>query len=223
MRKLKLLIALIIIATSSWAQEGQFYQFVLRHETKVKGSKIFIKDLVNKGKENQIDVNSIFKEATDYYFATFSGNKEKHIQNHISWTKESPIFTRASSEADADVVMGGFFTLTTKVDLEEKLLYERQANVGGAIPYYEIRQTNNTYLQLIISYTYKDKSVDYDTITITNSYERKPQTKYQSIENLLEKTKGKLQAELSVLVRFYETNRYSFSCSLRCLCANGTL
>jgi hypothetical protein len=201
-----LIILLVLLSVSDvYAQQGQFYQFILLKETKVLGSNIFYAGLTNNGDEKQIDVNQYVKDQVNFFLKTYSGNAEKKIQNHISWTT-NPLFQMVNDANEADVVIAGYYTIKTGSLVEEKLFYERQTNVGGAIPFYEIRQTNSASIQIVISYTYKDKTVDYDTITISNQYERKPNTTYKSIDDLLKKAESDLKMQLYKCFTFYKPN-----------------
>ncbi|MCF8294969.1 MAG: hypothetical protein K9I34_02800, partial [Bacteroidales bacterium] len=166
MRKILVTGVILLFCIVLQAQEGQFYQFRMKNETKLQGSRIFIKDLENKGKDNRLDVNDLYREESNRYFSVYSGNKDKNIQNHVAWMKDAPLFTRAGSEAEADVVISGTYVLDAQTNVEENLYYERQSNVGGAIPYYEIRQTNRVSIEVIVSYRYKDKTTKYDTIQV---------------------------------------------------------
>lgn len=201
-----IVITLVVSAFSLSAQEGYFYQFKKKSDTKVKGSKIYYKNLENKGENQSINVNEIIKSNLDFYFKTWSGNAKKKVQNHISWTT-NPLFEKADKEEEADVIISGNYEITTDVSIKEKLFYERKQSVGGAIPYYEIRQTNMASVEIVISYTYRDKSVVYDTISIVNKYERKPNTKYQSIEQLLTKCDKTLNLKVYNTFAFYTTEK----------------
>lgn len=207
MKKLSLIITIIscfvLVSQIAIAQQGQFYQFLYKNDTKIKGSKIHFAGLKNIGNESHIDVNQMTKDNVDFFTNTYSGISEKKIQNHISWTR-NPMFEIVENESEADVIIGGHYKIKTHMDIEEKVFYERQSNVGAPIPYYEIRQTNKVDVEVVISYTYKDKSTDYDTITISNSYERKPKTTYKSIEDLLEKAEKSLGSKLYHTFHFYE-------------------
>ncbi|MBN2746718.1 MAG: hypothetical protein JXR34_08320, partial [Bacteroidales bacterium] len=155
MNNIKQLIALtfiMLLVMSGYSQEGYFYQFKQISETKVRGKKIFFKPLQNTGKESQIDINALIEENLKACYKTYSGIEKKKIQNHISWTRE-PMFEKLTTESGADVVVSGTYYIKTDVAIEEKLFYERQSNVGGALPYYEIRQTNKAEIQVIITYT----------------------------------------------------------------------
>ncbi len=185
------------------AQQGMFYQFKFKNETKLKGHKIYYENLTNNGDNMQINVNKILQKQLSFLFNTYAGISKKKIQNYISWTRDYPLFEKVNTATEADVVVGGHYIIKTYVDIEEKLAYERQTNIGGAIPYYEIRQTNTAEIHLVISYTYKDQSIYYDTIDIVKAYERKPKTKYVSLEQLLEKCQNTLSVKSSELFRFY--------------------
>jgi hypothetical protein len=204
----KLLIAVMFlfqIATLS-AQQGSFYKYSFIKETKVKGPKIFYENLENTGGNSNIDVNKIIHKRVDFFFKTYSGTEKGNIQNHVAWTRDKALFEKVNSKADADVVIGGHYEILTHVDVEEKLFYERQSNVGGSIPYYEIRQTNTAEVNVVISYTYKDKFVDYDTIHIVKSYERKPKTKCRSIDELVAACEESLELQSYSLFKFYEVD-----------------
>lgn len=184
------------------AQSIEYYQFKLNKETKIRGSKIFYEGLKNKGEESQIDVSKIAMNYLEFYFYTYSGVKKKKIQNHISWMTNQR-FEKAKDKASADVIVGGYYIIKTGANVEEKVFYERAQNVGGSIPYYEIRQTNRAEVTAVISYTYKDKSVAYDTINCAFEYERKPKTKYKSIDDLLAKCEKELGNKFSNTFNFY--------------------
>ncbi len=206
MSNIKHLIALtftMLLLVNGFAQEGYFYQFKQKSETKIRGKKIYFKPLQNTGKELQMDINALIEENLNVCYSTYSGIEKKKIQNHISWTRE-PMFEKLTSESGADVVVSGTYYIKTDVAIEEKLLYERQSNVGGALPYYEIRQTNMAEIQVIITYTYSDKSSDTDTIFVSADYERKPDTKYKSVDDLLKSCESKLKTELYHTFYFYE-------------------
>jgi len=206
-RKIRLFILSMLLFQfgGAIAQQGKFYQFKLIKNTKVRGSKIFYEGLKNRSEESQIDVDRIIHKNIDFFINTYSGNKKKKIQNHIAWINKS-LFDIVNSAADADVIIGGYYLITTNVDIQEKLFYERQTNVGGAIPYYEFRQINTAEVEVVISYTYKDKSVEYDTIQIVKQYERKPNTKYVSVNQLLERCEKKLVLVSDKLFRFYSAD-----------------
>lgn len=184
------------------AQSVEYYQFKLERETKIRGSKIFYEGLKNNGDESQIDVGKMAEDYLGFYFNTYSGIKKKKIQNHISWMTNQR-FEKAKDKASADVIVGGYYIIKTGANVEEKLFYERAQNVGGSIPFYEIRQTNRAEVTAVISYTYKDNSVAYDTINCAFEYERKPKTKYKSIDDLLAKCKKSLETELYNTFKFY--------------------
>ena len=206
-RKLTVLVFTILLFQfgGAMAQQGKFYQFKLIKETKVRGSKIFYKGLENRSKESQIDVDGIIQKKVGLFTRTYGGIEKKKIQNHNAWTK-NPLFEMVNSTEVADVIIGGYYLINTHVEIQEKLFYERQTNVGGAIPYYEIRQTNAAEVEVVISYTYKDKSVDYDTIRIVKQYERKPNTKYISVNQLLERCEKELVLVSDNLFRFYSAD-----------------
>lgn len=202
--KLYLTAVLFLISFNSnvVAQSFEYEQFKLEKETKIRGSKIFYDGLKNQGDESQIDVSKIAEKYLGFYFNTYSGVAKKNIQNHISWTN-NPLFEKANDKASADVIVGGYYIIKTGADIEEKIFYETVQNVGGAIPFYEIRQINKAEVTAVISYTYKDNSADYDTITRTYEYERKPKTKYKSIEDLLAKCEESLKIDFYSTFKFY--------------------
>lgn len=187
------------------AQSIQCEQFKFDTETKIQGSKIFFEGLQNKGDESQIDVSGIVEEYMKFYFHSFSGVEKKKIQNHVSWTV-NPLFSKVNDKESADVVVGGYYIIKTATDIEEKLLYERVQNVGAAIPYFEVRQINRAEVMAVISYTYKDNSVDYDTINTAYEYERKPKTKYKSIDDLLANCESSLKSALYKNVHFFSVD-----------------
>lgn len=155
------------------AQNIKDGRYTLTKETKIRGSKIFYEGLKNQGDESQIDVSKIAEDNLQFLFK-------------MTWS-HNPLFEKANDKASADVIVGGYYIIKTGADIEEKIFYETTQNVGGAIPFYEIRQTNRAEVMAVISYTYKDNSVDYDTISYIYEYERKPKTEYESIEDLLAK------------------------------------
>jgi hypothetical protein len=201
--KIICLLALSFLSISSlYAQQGQFYQFSLDKETKIRGSKIYFQEFANKGVESQIDVNALAKSYIDFYFKTYSGVAAKKIQNHISWTR-NPRFEAVNSQAEADVTIGGHYQIKTNAGAGEQLFFEQGNSVGGAIPYFESRQLNTAEVTVIISYTYKNKEVDYDTIFIQEESERKPGKKFLSVEDLLADCESKLKSNLYKTFTFY--------------------
>ncbi len=185
------------------AQSFQYEQFKFIKSTKIRGPKIFFNGLENTGEGTQIDISKMVEDYLGFYFATHNGVAKKKIQNHISWMTK-PLFEKTNDKSSADVIVGGSYSIATNAEVEEKLLYERAQNVGGAVPYYEIRQINRVEIIVVISYTYKDKTVDYDTLRCVSEYERKPGTKYKSIDDLLVKCQKSLKTKLYDNFRFYD-------------------
>ncbi|MDY0103050.1 MAG: hypothetical protein RBS07_08915 [Lentimicrobium sp.] len=202
-KKIVSLLAFSFISIAAlYAQQGQFYQFSLDKETKIRGSKIYIQEFANKGAESQIDVNALVKSYTSSYFATYIGVAAKKIQNHISWTC-NPRFEAVNSQVEADVTIGGYYQIKTSASVGEKLFYERGNSVGGAIPYFETRQLNSAEVMVLISYTYKDNAVDYDTIFIQKESERTPGKKFLSVEELLVDCESNLKRDFYHIFPFY--------------------
>lgn len=205
MKKLIIISILLLVSFSySIAQQGNFYQFKLTGETKLKGDKVFIEDLVNEGDETPLDINNLFKERLETHLKPYGkGNKKA---KNFNATSHEGFFKKTDNKEDANVVVGGTYFIETNSDVEEKLFYETQTNLGAAIPFYEIRQKNSVKIQLAISYTYKDNSTVYDTIYAEKYSERKPGKKFYSIEELLEDCEKNISSDLYRLFSFYETN-----------------
>jgi hypothetical protein len=191
-----------LLLTELYAQQGQFYQFSLDGETKIRGSKIYVQNFTNKGTESQIDVNALAKTYIDFYFATYSGVAAKNIQNHISWTR-NPRFEAVNTITEADVIIGGHYQIKTNAGGGEQLFFEQGNSVGGAIPYFESRQLNTAEVTVIISYTYKNKEADYDTIFIQKESVRTPGKKFLSVEDLLADCESKLKSNFYKTFTFY--------------------
>lgn len=201
-KKLLFAFAFILTIPAIYAQQGEFYQFSLEKETKVRGSKIYFEGFTNKGTENQIDVHTLAIPNIAMFYYTYSGVKAKKIQNHISWTTH-PLFEEVTNPTEADVIIGGSYLIKTKEEVEENLYYEKANSVGGAIPYYETRQINSAGINVLIKYTYKDKTTDYDTINVQFDSERKPGTKLLSINDLLAKCESSLKSGFYNTFKFY--------------------
>jgi tetratricopeptide (TPR) repeat protein len=190
------------------AQQENYAIFSLKHPTKLRGEKIFYKPMVNKGDKTSIQVDSIlhdrFVKLTTYYFPSY----EKST-NVNAWSRK-PLYTAVASEAEADMVLSGHFVIKAKSEISEQKFFETSSALGSPLPYYEVRPRNELSAEVVITYTYADKSMDTDTIVVFLESERKPKAKFHSLNELSAECDRKIKAEAYPLFHFIEQDKFFF-------------
>ncbi len=174
------------------AQKVALYTYQLGHPIKLKPGKIYIKPLTNKGDKTSIDVNAYLLETFTYCFEPI-GDADKDNPN--VWSKQI-WFQQTDQISEAQVVISGSYQISAKTEVEQYQFYESNTALANPIPYFEVRPKNKVDAEIIISYQYADKSMDYDTIRYSDESERKAGRKMKSLASMIETCDKNLKYEI---------------------------
>ena len=180
-RKLLFILLAIFSVVAAKAQKEEFYVAQLRNPTFLKGPKLFLKPLINNGKEDFIDVNAHLQELFDKRTA------QKEVKPNVNQLASGQLFVAAASAEEADCVIDGSYTLSKSAEVEEKEFIESNNNLESPIPYSEWRQINKAEVLVLLSFAYPDGNSNTDTIHQLELFENKKGKKYLSPDDLAQK------------------------------------
>lgn len=179
------------------AQKVELYTYQLQHPIKLKAGKIFVKPLMNKGKETNLDINAYLSETLTDFFKPIS----EHNTN--VWSRES-WFEQTNNQSEAIVTISGSYKIEANTVVEQYQFYETHAALANPLPYFEVRPKNKVEAEVIISYQYTDKSMDYDTIRYSEESERKAGRKMKNLASMIESCDGSLKRDIRGLFHWVD-------------------
>jgi len=186
-------LTLMIFALTVSAQKVAFTSYQLEHPIKLKGGKILFNPLKNNGKETSIDINGYVQQALDKKFKPVSGSPET---NPFVWVTK-PWFEKATNAKEASVVVSGSFKISAETEIEQHQFYETWSALSNPIPYFEVRPKNKVVAEVIISYQYTDKTMDYDTISYNEESERKAGRRMKGLMDMVKTCENTLKYEIN--------------------------
>jgi tetratricopeptide (TPR) repeat protein len=196
-----IIVTLLLTSNLCLAQQVKSVSFALEHTIPFKGDKVFLPDAKNLGKTNQSLIDEAIQKEFRNVFKHFSATPFKGAVNFNVWSLK-PLFTETTNKEDAGTIIGISFEESINELKEEKLYYEKGTFPGGAVPYYETKQTNSSSIRVIIDYRYSDKSTHCDTLFAFKESASKEGKKLKSADALLSECKTEIINELSKQLDF---------------------
>jgi len=176
-----ILLLLLGFSGTLFAQKEEFSIAGLKNKTLLKGPTIFFEALENRGSQEFVGVNERLQELVDKRTEAISDNPNR---NRLVL---GDLFTKAADKESAAVVISGYYQAGSGSDRNELALFETGANMGNPIPYFEWRITNRATLEVVLTFSYADGSMEQDSLWIDESSEQRAGRKLKSVKDL-EKT-----------------------------------
>lgn len=196
-----ILLTLLLSSNPGLTQQVKSVSFALEHTIPLKGNKVFLTPVKNLGNTSQSSIDEAIIKEFKEIFKHFSSTPSKGAVNFNAWSLK-PLFAETSNKEEASTIIGISFQETINESKEDLLYYERGSFPGGAIPYYETKQTNSSSIEVIIDYRYSDKSTHSDTLFAKKESISKEGKKLKPTEALISDCKTEIINELSKQLDF---------------------
>jgi len=171
---------LILFSGILLAQKEEFTVYALKNATLLKGPSVYFEPLENKGTNDFVDVN---ESLLDLFNKRTKTPDEYTNRNQLVY---GGLFQAATDPLSADVILSGYFTAESFSTRDEVAFVESGTPIGSPIPYFEWRVTNKASLDVVLSFTYPDGTVAYDSVRILKESEQKPGKKLKPLKELEE-------------------------------------
>lgn len=193
MKKYFLLGAMLFFVSALFGQQAEFYRFKLKNESPLR-HKIYVEPFVNKGNNNDIDVNKIVTERFSTPFS-YSIKGDKKTRNVNAWSHQKR-FVPVDNPNDADVIISGTYLYNKGTETKEKLYKEKSGAYACHIPFSEPLTSNRSELTAIFKFQYKDNTSVTDTIHILNESQGGTGKVFKSVAELEEKSKSYFKSRM---------------------------
>ncbi len=184
-----------------FAQKEQFTVYSLKNNTLLRGPSIYFVPLENKGTKDFVDVNGRLQQL----FARRT--QEPSDQPNRNQLVFGGLFQAATDPHTADVIVSGHYIAQSGSERDERAFVESGTHIGSPIPYFEWRITNRATLDVVLSFTYPDGNVAYDSIRIVEESEQRAGRKPSSVKNLEESCAKTFQNAYYYQFNFIESEK----------------
>jgi hypothetical protein len=191
---------LVLLSGILFAQKEEFTVFSLKNTTLLRGPSIYFKPLENRGAKDFVDVNGRLQER-------FEKRTEPPADNP-NWNQliYGGLFQAAPDPLSANVVVSGYYTAESVSARDEVAFVESGTHIGSPIPYFEWRITNRASLDVVLSFTYQDGNVAFDSISIVKESEQKAGKKTKPLKELEESCAESFQYAFNNQFNFIDFN-----------------
>ncbi|MBI9035257.1 MAG: hypothetical protein JEZ03_12370 [Bacteroidales bacterium] len=198
--KIIMLLSLFVLVgvNSIQAQRAEFPNYTLEKPSKLRAGKIFFKELKNMGNLDTVDINKKVKKVLEARLHPLVSKEwaagEGKVYN--SWYQQQ-WFEKTNNPKDAAVQISGSYRVDAQTEVNQNLFYETASSLANPIPYFDVRPINRVNAEVIITYTYADKTKDADTLRYFDESEGRKGYKIRSLAKMVSQSMKSLNHDIS--------------------------
>ncbi len=179
------------------AQRAEFHNYTLNKPTKLRAGKIYFKELKNIGTQDTVSVNQYVEQTLKNWLSPLVTLEWAQGDGKVynSWYQQQ-WFEQTNTPKGAAVIVSGTYRVDAETEINQNLFYETASNLANPIPYFDVRPKNRVNAEIIITYTYPDKTKDADTLRYFDESEGRKGRKMHSLSKMVTQCMNSLNRDI---------------------------